>query len=81
MIIDTHLHVIDQAALEALAQSAADGVICRPSDGAPVTSVAFVQCAGQRDDTGPRTYAAGTWGPAAASALVARDGHAWDEED
>jgi glucose-6-phosphate 1-dehydrogenase len=35
----------------------------------------------QRDDTGPRTYAAGTWGPAAASALVARDGHAWDEEE
>ena len=34
----------------------------------------------QRDDTGPRPYAAGTWGPAAASALVARDGYAWDEE-
>ncbi|MEO6362719.1 MAG: glucose-6-phosphate dehydrogenase, partial [Caldimonas sp.] len=32
------------------------------------------------DDTGPRPYAAGTWGPAAASALVARDGFAWDEE-
>ena len=33
-----------------------------------------------RDATGPRPYAAGTWGPAAASALVARDGHAWSEE-
>ena len=34
-----------------------------------------------RDDpTGPRAYAAGTWGPAAASALVARDGFAWAEE-
>ena len=32
------------------------------------------------DSTGPRAYAAGTWGPAAASALVARDGHAWIEE-
>jgi glucose-6-phosphate 1-dehydrogenase len=34
----------------------------------------------QNDPTGPRPYAAGTWGPAAASALVARDGHAWSEE-
>ncbi|MFT3953503.1 MAG: glucose-6-phosphate dehydrogenase [Piscinibacter sp.] len=33
-----------------------------------------------RDTTGPRPYAAGTWGPAAASALVARDGFAWAEE-
>ncbi|MEP6740645.1 MAG: glucose-6-phosphate dehydrogenase [Caldimonas sp.] len=33
-----------------------------------------------RDDGGPRPYAAGTWGPAAASALVARDGNAWAEE-
>ena len=32
------------------------------------------------DSTGPRAYAAGTWGPAAASALVARDGNAWSEE-
>jgi len=30
---------------------------------------------------GPRPYAAGTWGPAAASALVARDGFAWSEEE
>ena len=34
----------------------------------------------QRDTAGPRVYAAGTWGPAAASALVARDGFAWSEE-
>ena len=33
-----------------------------------------------RDTAGPRAYSAGTWGPAAASALVARDGHAWAEE-
>jgi glucose-6-phosphate 1-dehydrogenase len=34
----------------------------------------------RHDNTGPRPYAAGTWGPAAASALVARDGFAWSEE-
>jgi len=34
----------------------------------------------ENDSTGPRIYAAGTWGPAAASALVARDGYAWSEE-
>ena len=33
-----------------------------------------------QDNTGPRPYAAGSWGPAAASALVARDGCAWAEE-
>ena len=34
-----------------------------------------------RDDVnGPRPYTPGTWGPAAASALVARDGNAWFEE-
>ena len=32
------------------------------------------------DTAGPRPYAAGSWGPPAASALVARDGYAWDEE-
>ena len=32
------------------------------------------------DPNGPRPYAAGTWGPAAASALIARDGCAWAEE-
>ncbi len=34
----------------------------------------------QESQEGPRPYAAGTWGPPAASALVARDGHAWAEE-
>jgi glucose-6-phosphate 1-dehydrogenase len=33
------------------------------------------------DSEGPRLYAAGSWGPAAASALVARDGFAWAEEE
>ncbi len=33
-----------------------------------------------RDPAGPRAYAAGGWGPAAASALVARDGYVWVEE-
>ncbi len=32
------------------------------------------------EPTGPRPYAPGSWGPAAASALVARDGCAWAEE-
>jgi glucose-6-phosphate 1-dehydrogenase len=32
------------------------------------------------DSSAPRAYAAGSWGPAAASALVARDGCAWAEE-
>ena len=35
----------------------------------------------QADDAGPRPYAAGTWGPPAASALVARDGYIWAEEE
>jgi glucose-6-phosphate 1-dehydrogenase len=34
----------------------------------------------RKDTAGPRPYAAGSWGPAAASALIARDGFAWDEE-
>jgi glucose-6-phosphate 1-dehydrogenase len=33
-----------------------------------------------QDPSGPRPYAAGSWGPAAASALIARDGCAWAEE-
>ena len=33
------------------------------------------------DPAGPRPYASGSWGPAAASALVARDGCAWAEEE
>ena len=32
------------------------------------------------DPSGPRPYAAGSWGPPAASALVARDGFVWSEE-
>lgn len=34
-----------------------------------------------RSDTGPKPYAAGTWGPAAASALLAREGTCWLEEE
>ena len=34
----------------------------------------------QHAEEGPRPYAAGTWGPSAASALVARDAHCWTEE-
>jgi glucose-6-phosphate 1-dehydrogenase len=32
------------------------------------------------DPGGPRPYAAGTWGPSASSAMIARDGHCWSEE-
>ena len=32
------------------------------------------------DDDGPRPYPAGSWGPAAAGALIARDGFAWHDE-
>jgi glucose-6-phosphate 1-dehydrogenase len=32
------------------------------------------------DVQGPRPYAAGTWGPSASSAMIARDGHCWSEE-
>ncbi|HJV01569.1 MAG TPA: glucose-6-phosphate dehydrogenase [Burkholderiaceae bacterium] len=34
----------------------------------------------EQDDTMPIPYAAGTWGPAAASALIGRDGLQWREE-
>ena len=34
----------------------------------------------QSDTVGPRPYVAGSWGPAASSALVARDGCVWSEE-
>ena len=34
----------------------------------------------RNDPSGPRPYAAGTWGPSAASAMIARDGHCWNEE-
>ncbi|MHB1199865.1 MAG: glucose-6-phosphate dehydrogenase [Polaromonas sp.] len=32
------------------------------------------------DSAGPRPYTAGTWGPSAASAMIARDGYCWSEE-
>jgi glucose-6-phosphate 1-dehydrogenase len=32
------------------------------------------------DSIAPRSYAAGTWGPSAASAMIARDGFCWEEE-
>ncbi len=35
----------------------------------------------RNDTSGPGPYAAGSWGPAAASALIARDGFAWAEEE
>ena len=34
----------------------------------------------QNDAQGPRPYAAGSWGPSAASAMIAREGHCWSEE-
>ena len=34
----------------------------------------------EEDEEGPRTYTAGSWGPPASSAMIARDGFAWDEE-
>jgi quinone-modifying oxidoreductase, subunit QmoB len=47
-------NVVDQAGLERLAlAAAAEGrAITRPSDGGPVKSVVFAQCAGQRDESG-----------------------------
>ena len=47
-------NVIDQATLERLAQEAASkgGPIRRPADGGEVKTVVFVQCAGQRDESG-----------------------------
>lgn len=33
------------------------------------------------DAQGPRPYAAGTWGPSASSAMIARDGFCWSEEN
>jgi glucose-6-phosphate 1-dehydrogenase len=32
------------------------------------------------DTTPPRAYAPGSWGPSAASGMIARDGHCWSEE-
>ncbi len=44
-------NVIDQAGLEALAR-AANGTAIKRADGKEVKSVVFVQCAGQRDESG-----------------------------
>jgi len=44
-------NVVDQAGLEAMAKAANGGAIKR-ADGSEVKSVAFVQCAGQRDESG-----------------------------
>ncbi len=47
-------NIVDQAGLERLAReaAAAGAPIRRPSDGGEVKTVVFVQCAGQRDDSG-----------------------------
>lgn len=45
-------NIVDQAGLESLARAADGGAIRRPSDGGEVKKVVFVQCAGQRDDSG-----------------------------
>ena len=42
--------------------------------------VAPILDAWAQDPTPPRPYAAGTWGPPAASALASRDGSTWPEE-
>ena len=34
----------------------------------------------EADSEGPRQYSAGTWGPSASSAMIARDGFCWTEE-
>jgi glucose-6-phosphate 1-dehydrogenase len=34
----------------------------------------------RNDGAGPRPYAAGSWGPNASSAMIARDGNCWSEE-
>jgi glucose-6-phosphate 1-dehydrogenase len=34
----------------------------------------------QGNDTDLRSYAAGSWGPSAASAMIARDNYCWSEE-
>jgi glucose-6-phosphate 1-dehydrogenase len=39
-----------------------------------------IRAAWGADDDGPRPYPAGSWGPATANALIARDGYAWHDE-
>ena len=34
----------------------------------------------KNDSEGPRPYSAGTWGPSASSAMIARDNYCWSEE-
>jgi glucose-6-phosphate 1-dehydrogenase len=34
----------------------------------------------QQDTAAPRQYTAGSWGPSAASAMIAKDGFCWEEE-
>jgi glucose-6-phosphate 1-dehydrogenase len=43
------------------------------------TWVDSIQDAWQAGNEAPMSYAAGTWGPVASVALMARDGRAWDE--
>ncbi|WP_455367011.1 FAD-dependent oxidoreductase, partial [Kaarinaea lacus] len=47
---DRSVDIVTQLELEALAKVASGGPIKRPSDGREVSSVVFVQCAGQRSD-------------------------------
>ncbi len=52
--------VVDQLGLEELARAAKGGPIKRPSDGKIVSSVVFIQCAGQRSDKeGELSYCSG----------------------
>jgi glucose-6-phosphate 1-dehydrogenase len=39
-----------------------------------------IRAAWEQYDVRPRPYIAGTWGPAASSALISRDGLSWSEE-
>src|SRR4029078_13005556 len=39
-----------------------------------------IRAAWEEDGERRKTYGAGSWGPAAASALIARDGFAWQDE-
>jgi glucose-6-phosphate 1-dehydrogenase len=39
-----------------------------------------IRAAWQQHDERPKTYTAGSWGPAAASSLIGRDGFAWRNE-
>ena len=42
--------------------------------------VKYIMDSWKNDAEGPRQYAAGTWGPRASSAMIARDGYCWTEE-